>query len=147
MIILLTKRCPSPLPSPSLRVVAPRRPCPPTPALPRGGRCCLYGRRRAHGQHLHGRRPCGCSCELPPFQAIASACRCRPYERQPLSQASHGLAASWPWPIALAGCPGRSRQHPCRGPWPQPVALLQVARPWPAALQGPGHGQPPLQMT
>ncbi|RWW87904.1 hypothetical protein BHE74_00003240 [Ensete ventricosum] len=96
MIILLTKRCPSPLPSPSLRVVAPRRPCPSTPALPRGGRCCLYGRRRARGQHLYGRHPCGCSCELPPFQATASTCRCRPYERLPLvGSLCRRLAMAW----------------------------------------------------
>ncbi|RZS01034.1 hypothetical protein BHM03_00030832 [Ensete ventricosum] len=24
--------------------------------------------------------------------------------------------------------------YPCKGPWPQPIAPLQVSRPWPATL-------------
>ncbi|RRT83670.1 hypothetical protein B296_00002424 [Ensete ventricosum] len=37
---------------------------------------------------------------------------------QPLPQASHDLAAGWPWPTALVVYLGHNRRPLCRGPWP-----------------------------
>ncbi|RRT84924.1 hypothetical protein B296_00008341 [Ensete ventricosum] len=62
-----------------------RLPLPIGNPLPRGGRCCLCGRHRAHGQHLYGCHSCGHSYELPPLQATVPA---RLW--QPLLQASRG---------------------------------------------------------